>query len=162
MSRDYPSSQGGAAIGARLRRLSERIDREAEQIYKDAGVAFEQRWYGVINQLATHGAMSVGDLAQVLGVTHVAISQVRASLEAAKLVETRADFSDGRRRTLLLTASGKRLVKRLTPVWNALNAASRELDREAGGVIETLARLEAALDREGLAERATGQLGIST
>jgi hypothetical protein len=48
MSRDYPSRFGGAAIGARLRRLSDRIDREADGLYSALGIDFEQRWFGVM------------------------------------------------------------------------------------------------------------------
>ena len=65
---DYPSHHRGAAIGARLRRLSERIDREANAIYAEMDIEFEQRWFGVLNQLALSGPMSVGELAAVLGV----------------------------------------------------------------------------------------------
>lgn len=153
MSRDFPSRSGGAAIGARLRRLSDRIDREADGLYSAFGIDFEQRWFGVMNQLALNKAMSVSDLATALGVTHVAVSQTRAALIARKLISTADDPGDARRRVLTLSAQGRKLVKDLSPLWEALNDAARELDREAGGVAEALARLEAALDKRSLAAR---------
>lgn len=158
MSRDYPSSQGGAAIGARLRRLSDRIDREADRLYAELGVEFEQRWFGVLNQIVLNGPRSVSEIAEALGVTHSAISQTRAALAERGLIEAQSDPADARRRTLALSASGKKLVKRLAPVWEALNEAARELDREAGRAVETLAKLEAALDRKGLAARVRDKL----
>ena len=100
---------GGAALGAWLRRLSDRIDREAGRIYDEAGVEFEQRWFGVLNQLALHGARSVGEIAQAMGVTHVAVSQVRSAIEKAGLVISEADPNDGRSRKLRLTAKGQQL-----------------------------------------------------
>lgn len=153
MSRDFPSRSGGAAIGARLRRLSDRIDREADGLYSAFGIDFEQRWFGVMNQLALNKAMSVSDLATALGVTHVAVSQTRAALIARKLISTADDPGDARRRVLTLSAQGRKLVKELSPLWEALNDAARELDREAGGVADALARLEAALDKRSLAAR---------
>ena len=155
---DFPLSQGGAALGARLRRLSERIDREADRIYRESGVSFEQRWYGVMNQLAAHGPMTVGALAGALGITHAAVSQTRASLVAEGLLDVVADPADARRRTLVLSAAGKRLVIELQPLWRALSDVSTDLNREAPGLLDALDKLDAALERESLAQRVRARL----
>jgi DNA-binding MarR family transcriptional regulator len=162
MSRDYPSRFGGAAIGARLRRLSDRIDREADGLYSAFGIDFEQRWFGIMNQLALNTSMSVSELAEALGITHVAVSQTRAALAERGLIATTDDPSDARRRVLRLSASGRKLVKQLAPLWAALNAAARELDREAGNVAEALGRLEAALDKRALVARVRSKLDSET
>ena len=83
---DFPRSQGGAAIGARLRRLSETLDYDAARVYGALGIRFEQRWFGVLNQIDRHGPMSVGDLATQLRITHVSVSQTRQSLERAGII----------------------------------------------------------------------------
>ena len=150
---DFLRQMGAAALGAWLRRLSERVDREAARIYEDADVAFEQRWFGILNQLALHGARSVGDIAAALGVSHAAVSQSRASLEKAELVVSQPDPNDGRSRTLRLTPKGQQLYLRMAPLWEDMAKASAELDREAGGVVAALARLEQALDRTSLDRR---------
>lgn len=150
---DYVSSMRGAAIGARLRRLSVLIDAQAARVYDACGVTFEQRWFGVVNQLALNGPMGVGDLAEALGVSHPSISETRQSLERAGLITLDPDPADARRRTLALSAAGEVLVARLTPVWRQLDAAAKELDEEAGQVVEALSRLEAALERRSLQAR---------
>src|SRR3954447_15532095 len=99
-----------AAIGARLRRLSERIDREANAIYHQQGIAFEQRWYGILSLLDARGPLSVVEIARILGITHVAVSQTRRSLMEAGLVASSSDDKDGRRRTLSLTKDGAAFV----------------------------------------------------
>lgn len=150
---DFLHGMGGAALGAWLRRLSDRIDREAGRVYGEAGIDFEQRWFGVLNQLALHGARSVGEVAQALGVSHVAVSQVRGALEKAGLVTTEADPHDRRSRKLRLTPKGRETYLEMAPLWEKLALVSVELDREAGGVAHVLARLEKALDRRSLVER---------
>ncbi|WP_035018955.1 MarR family winged helix-turn-helix transcriptional regulator [Caulobacter sp. UNC358MFTsu5.1] len=152
-SGDYPRASGAAALGARLRRLSERIDRDAGRLYAALDVRFEQRWFGVLNQLVLHGPRSVGDLAAALGVTHVAVSQVRQALVAEGLVAEDRDPRDGRSRVLRLTDDGEALARRLAPAWDALSAAAVELDAEARDVLAALDRLEAALDRSSILER---------
>lgn len=150
---DYVASMQGSALGARLRRLSAAIDADAGRIYEAQGVRFEQRWFGVINQLALNGPMSVGMLADALGVSHPSVSETRQSLERAGLVEAVTDPQDARRRILALSAQGNALVERLRPMWNRFDVVARQLDEEAGGVVEALARLERALERKSLHAR---------
>jgi DNA-binding MarR family transcriptional regulator len=152
---DYPAEMGSAALGARLRRLSAAIDADAARVYAAQGIRFEQRWFGVLNQLALGGPMGVQDLANVLGITHVSVSQTRASLEKAGLVTSRADPEDSRRRILALSPSGQAMVERLRPLWDVFDEAARQLDAEAGEIVAALARLEQALARKSLHARIT-------
>ncbi|TWB63515.1 MarR family winged helix-turn-helix transcriptional regulator [Nitrospirillum viridazoti] len=156
---DYSRRLGGAALGARLRRLSETIDGDATRTYDTLGVTFEQRWFGVLNQLVLNGPLTVGELAGHLRITHVSVSQTRASLEKAGLARTTADPDDARRRRLALTPAGMALVDTLRPLWRALETAALELDAEAQAVTAALDRLEDALARRSLYQRVLDHLG---
>lgn len=154
--KDHVAKMAGAALGARLRRLSAAIDADASRVYAAKGIQFEQRWFGVVNQLSLAGPLSVRQLADLLGITHASVSETRQSLEKAGLITSEVDPSDARRRVLTLSASGKVLVAQLRSLWDAFDDAARELDAEAGGVTEALARLERALARKPLYERIAG------
>ncbi|WP_324698905.1 MarR family winged helix-turn-helix transcriptional regulator [Novosphingobium sp. RL4] len=143
----------GATIGAQLRRLSERIDRDVSRVYKHLGITFEQRWFGVLNQIVENGPMTVGHLAAALRVTHVSVSQSLRSLEAAGYVRALPDPLDARRRRQSLTGEGEALVARLTPLWLAMNSEAEALNREADDVAARLNRLDEALDRNTLYNR---------
>lgn len=158
---DFPRRQGGAAIGARLRRLSAAIDADAARLYARLGIRFEQRWFGVLNQLALNGSMSVAELSATLGITHVSIIQTRQSLERAGLVLSKTDKLDARKRLLTLSAKGRRTVAELESVWRAFDEAARELDAEAGHVVQALDRLEKALQRKSLLERLGEHLDVA-
>jgi DNA-binding MarR family transcriptional regulator len=155
---DYSRRSAGAAIGARLRRLSEQMDGDTGRIYATLGVRFEQRWFGVLNQLAVNGPMSVGELAAALGITHVSVSQTRRSLEAAGLIAATADTKDARRKLLTPTDAAQALIAQLAPLWKAFEAAALELDAEAGGAVAMLDRLDDALGRRSLYQRITERL----
>ncbi len=150
---DYVRSVGGAAIGARLRRLSERIDGDATRVYAALGIEFEQRWFGVLNQLALNGPATVTELASVLRITHVSVSQTRRSLEKARLIESNADATDARRRLLSLTTAGRNLIGQLQPLWQSCEEAALELTSEAGELMACLDRLDDALERRSLFDR---------
>lgn len=156
---DYLANAGPSALGGRIRRLSDRIDGDAGRIYHAQDVHFEQRWFGVMNQLVLHGSLTVTELAGILHIRHASVSQTRTSLERAGLVRTQPDPADGRSRTVLLTAKGKRLVEQMRPTWDALSIAATELEEEVGEVSRMLGRLEAALDRKSLFDRAKDALG---
>lgn len=155
---DYPRSQGGAAIGARLRRLSETLDYDAARVYGALGIRFEQRWFGVLNQLDREGPMSVGDLAARLKITHVSVSQTRQSLEKAGIIVAEPDESDARRRLLTLTPEGRALIASVKPLWRALDQAALALNAAAGEVVVALDRLDDALAEGSLFDRAMMEL----
>lgn len=155
---DYSREARGAALGARLRRLSERLDRESTRVYSVLGVRFEQRWYGLLNQIILNGPMTVGAIATSLRVTHVSISQARRSLEAAGLVQSLHDEKDARRRSISLTPQGQALIAKLTPLWQALGDSAMELNAEAGEVVAALDRLDKALDTRSLFDRVIGRI----
>jgi DNA-binding MarR family transcriptional regulator len=141
-----------------LRRLSERLDRESARIYSALGAQFEQRWYGILNQIVLNGPMTVGEIAASLRVTHVSVSQARRSLEAAGFVHSLNDAQDARRRPIALTLRGKALVTELTPLWQALGDSAEELNAEAGDVVALLDRLDDALDARSLFDRANARM----
>ena len=155
---DYSRHAGGEALAARLRRLSERIDRDGTQVYAAQNVVFEQRWYGLLNQLVINGPMSIGEIASALRITHVSVSQASRSLEAAGIVVSAADPADARRRQLKLTAKGNNLVEQLSPMWRAFNAVAEELNAEAGDIVRLLNMLDDALVRKSLFDRVIEKL----
>lgn len=155
---DYPKSVGGAALGARLRRLSEAVDRDATRVYATLGVRFEQRWFGVLNQLKVNGPMTVSELANALRITQASVSQTRQSLENADIVATELHPSDARQRHLVLTRNGNALIRRLQPLWDAMDAAALEVNDAAGDVVASLDRLDAALAQQSLFDRITAKL----
>lgn len=149
---------GGSAIGKRLRKLSSLIDQDAKRVYQAQGIEFEQRWFGLLNQLILNGPMSVKDIASALGITHVSVSEARKSLEAKKLIRATPDKADKRQRLLSLTQKGQTLIARLYPVWQALDDASEELNSETEDIAAALDRLSAALERKSLLARTIARL----
>ena len=159
---DYVMERRGAALGARLRRLSAMIDADAARVYAANGIRFEQRWFGVINQLALNGSMSVGALAEALGISHPSVSEARRSLENAGLVQSASDPRDSRRRVLTLSQAGAEFVSKLRPMWDVFDEVAQQLDAEAGEVTQALARLEQALARKSLYGRITERIRCSS
>jgi DNA-binding MarR family transcriptional regulator len=150
-----------AALGARLRRLSEAVDRDATRAYAHMGVHFEQRWFGVLDQLARNGPMTVSELAAALRITRASVSQTRQSLEDAGIIDTEDHPSDARQRHLVLTDAGSKLIRRLKSLWQAMDDAAIEVNDEAGDVVAALDRLDEALARQSMFDRIVRKLSSS-
>ena len=150
---DYNRALRGAALGARLRRVSERIDRDSTRVYAARDLEFEQRWFGILNQIARNGPMSVGAVAAALRISHASVSQARQSLERAGLVQSLSDDADARRQGVALTHRGVQLVESLRPLWSILEVVAQQLNAESGDVVTLLDRLEDALDARSLFDR---------
>lgn len=155
---DYSRSMGGQALGARLRRLSERMDRDCARIYAEHGVSFEQRWYGLLRQLMARGPLSVGEIAAELRISHASVSEARRSMEKAGILSARSAPEDKRKRTLHLTAEGEALCVRLAPLWAAFAKVAADLNAEAGDVVALLDRLDDALDHRSMQDRILAEM----
>ncbi|MGH8051525.1 MAG: MarR family winged helix-turn-helix transcriptional regulator, partial [Arenimonas sp.] len=101
----------------------------------------------------TYRVATVGELASVLGITHASVSQTRHSLERTGIIVSELDTADARRRRLVLTEAGNRLVDQLKPLWRAFEAAAVELTSTADQLIESLDRLDNALVAQSMFER---------
>jgi DNA-binding MarR family transcriptional regulator len=151
---DLIQQKGSAAFGTRLRRLSERLDREVEAIYRARGVVFQPRWFPVVILLAEEGEASVGELAATIGITHAAISQVRSELVGAGLIRVKTDKTDKRRQLLTLSPKGWRYAEELTPLWLAIAGATEKLLAvTAPDLLTSLGRIETALDAQPMIRR---------
>jgi MarR family transcriptional regulator, organic hydroperoxide resistance regulator len=154
--KDTIQQKGAAAFGTRLRRLSERLDRQVAALYRAHDLGFEPRWYPVVTLLNEHGPLSVGELAALIGITHVAVSQVRGELIRHRIVRAKADKADRRRQILEFTDKGEQLCETLKPIWRAVAQATEALWAEAAPkFLEQLDRIEAALERNPMDARAT-------
>ena len=159
---DFVRQKGAAAFGTRLRRLSERLDREVETIYRAEGIAFQPRWFPIVAALSEVGEASVGELAAQLGITHAAISQVRAELITGGVVRVKSDRADKRRQILALSSKGRRYAENLRPLWHSIAVASEALIAEAApDILTALSNIEIALDRETMMERIATDRGMA-
>lgn len=151
---DFVKARGIGAFGTRLRRLSERLDRDVRDLYRARSIDFEPSWYPLFAALDELGAMSVGEAATYIGVSHAAVSQIRGKLLAEGLITVKADAADLRRQMLHMTAKGRVLATRMRPLWRAIASATETMcEQSAPNMLRDLDAVEAALDNIGMRDR---------
>lgn len=151
---DLLAELGALALASRFKRLVDRLVQDGIRVYRDAGVAFEPRWFPVYYYLSHVGPSGVTDIARGLGVSHPAVNQVAREMARAGLVATYKDVSDKRRRVLALTRAGKQMLPTLEGVWRDVRAALQEIVNAGGDdFLDRVAAIERALDSEGFHAR---------
>ena len=79
----YLASLGKLALGSRLKALSDHFYGVADEVYRALGAPIESRWLPVLRYLWDSGPSTVTDVANAIGQTHSAVSQLTDKLVRA-------------------------------------------------------------------------------
>lgn len=145
---------GVLAIGTRLKRLSDLIFKQTDELYKSRQIALPARSFPIFQLLAANGSTSVTILAEQLGLTHPAISQMSKKLAAQGWLYFEQDSKDERKRMLLLTPQGYEMVDKLNPLWDLLRQVIHNILQVSGpSLIDNIQVIERALEKQSLVDR---------
>lgn len=149
----FLAEQGVLALGSRFKTLSDYFYDAADAIYRDRGITLQGRWFPLVRLLHERGPLSVTEIAEVIGQTHSAVSQLAAKLIEGGWLEATGDARDRRRRTLALTAKAESEVKAAQPVWEAIRTElEQRLAAQGSGLMHALSALEEDLAARPVAE----------
>ncbi|HEV2443405.1 MAG TPA: helix-turn-helix domain-containing GNAT family N-acetyltransferase [Steroidobacteraceae bacterium] len=148
---------GPLLLGSRLRKVSEALYGGVDEIYRGAGVDLPSRCFPILFLLRDQGRLGISELAQRLGQTHPAVSQMSRKLLRHRVVRESPDPGDHRRRLLSLSPRGRSVMARLEPVWRAIVAAVAELESDHP-LSQHLTAIDRALETRGFAARIRARL----
>lgn len=145
---------GVLAISTRLQRLSDLIRKDGLQVYKAHGIDFEPKWFPVIYSLHKKNVLSVVEIAAEIGYTHPSTISLLKELEKEKLIRSKKDKTDERKRLLQLTDKGKALVDRVLPVWEVIHAAITDLTNTRNNLMQAIVEVEERFREKSFLDRA--------
>ena len=149
----FLASQGVLALGSRFKALSDRFYDIADEVYRQAGLSLQARWFPLLKLLDERGPMSVTEIADAIGQTHPAVSQLSARLARDGWLAASGDPRDRRRRSLALTPLAQDQLRAAQPAWRAVEAElAARLAGQGSGLMHALALLEEDLAAHPLAE----------
>lgn len=158
---DIVKELGILAFGSRLKRFTERLMRDVSRIYREQDIDFEARWFPVFYLLKLESDMAITEIAATLGMTHPAINQIAGEMSRDGLIISVKDKSDERRRLLSLSARGRAMVPALELLWQDISDATNEILEEGdAGFLESVDRMENALDQKELYDRISARIKV--
>lgn len=143
---EFIKELGTLALGTRIKNLSESMMRDMAMIYKEQDIDFEPRWFTFFQLMLYKKESNVSQIARDLNQTHPSIVQIINSLETKKLIITRRDKTDNRKRLVRLSKKGKQLAKELIPLWKIVQTVSDEvLNETAPYLLDDISKIERSL-----------------
>jgi DNA-binding MarR family transcriptional regulator len=145
---------GILAISTRLQRLAETLRKDGVLIYKANNIDFEPKWFPVIYTLHFKPVLSVVEIANEIGYTHPSTITLLKELEKEKLIRSKKDKTDERKRLLQLTAKGQALIEQMKPVWEIMKAATTDLINTQNNLMKAIAEVEEQIREQSFLARA--------
>lgn len=136
---------GILAISTRLQRLSDQLRKDGQLIYQACGIDFEPKWFPVIWTLTSKPLLSVVEIAEEIGYTHPSTISLLKELEKIKLIRSRKDKTDERKRLIALTPKGRELVEKMRPVWHVMALSLAEITNTPNNLLRAVEEVEAKL-----------------
>lgn len=146
---EYIARLGLVALGSRMRAISDRLYATADEVYRLAGLDLQGRWMPLLRVIHDRGPLTVGEIAEAVGQTHSAVSQLADRLAEQGWVTVVADPADRRRRRLAPTPRAEAQMRAAKPLWRAIDELFASHCREQGiDLLHTLTAFERALTPE--------------
>ena len=147
MTQDVVRELGYLTLGSRLKRLGERLQGQAQVLLEEAGIGLSASCFPLLAALDRLGPLSVGELAEAVGVSQPGVTRLLGRLQSEGLVKSKPRTGDRRVRPIMLTRDGQQLVARTQQsVWPKIEAAVADACAEAAGpLLAQLDSLETAL-----------------
>ena len=140
-------------LGTQLRHLIELLDGAVQQAYVDAGLDYRPRYTPVMRALAQQQSATIGQLAELAGITQPAATQTVALMKKEGLLVVAAG-GDGRQRVVRLSPQGEAMLPHLQACWKATKRAADSLDAELEFPLsESLEQAIAALGKRPFGDR---------
>ncbi len=117
-------------LGTQLRHLIELLDGAVQHAYTEAGLDYRPRYTPVMRILAQQPSATIGQLAELAGITQPAATQTVALMKKEGLLQVLAGGVDGRQRVVQLSPQGEALLPQLQACWQATKHAADSLDAE--------------------------------
>jgi DNA-binding MarR family transcriptional regulator len=156
MVEDVVRQLGHLTLGTRLKRLGERLQSQTQRILDAHEVPIQAAQFPFLTAVDRLGPLTVGELAEAVGMTQPGATRALAQLAEEGLVEITSASDDQRRKRVTLTRQGKRLVEvGKRDVWPVIEMAVKDACRKlSGSLLEQLAALEDGIGEQPLDRRA--------
>ena len=156
MVEDFVRATGYLSLGSRFRRIGERLQSDVQKLAQREGIDVPIPFFPALTAIHRAGTLTVGGLAEAMGVAQPGVTRSLAQMQAQGLVKSTRDKADQRQRNITLTRKGEDLVLRThKDLWPRVRKAVTEMcGGLEGSLLDQLNQLEDELVRLPLDKRA--------
>lgn len=158
MVEDVVRSLGLLCLGTRLKRIGERLQADTQKIVDEHGMEIYASQFPYLAAIDRLGPLTIGELAEAVGVTQPGATRTIAQLIDSGLVLAEQTSEDQRRKLISLSAAGQNVVDIASrTVWPHIEGSVRDLcEGFEDALLAHLAAIEDGLSERPLARRIPG------
>ena len=104
---EFYRQTGPLALGSRLRQLGETLADQSSRVHQLYQLGIDTKWFPVFFILRNGDCLSISELAEAIGHSHVSVSKIVKEMTKAGLVKSEKVPGDGRINQVCLTEEGK-------------------------------------------------------
>lgn len=148
------TESGILALSTRLQRLSEQLRKDGALLYREFGIDFEPKWFPVIFTLHHKKILSVVEIANEIGYSHPSTISLLKELEKQKMIISKKDKTDERKRLIELSPKGLDLIEKMKPVWELISTILGEIADNNNHLLRAIEEAEEKLAAQSFLQRA--------
>lgn len=158
MQNSFFQKAGPAALGSRLRHISEQFTQDAAKIYHLYGLELEPRWFPILYALLLQDNQSVTKLAEVVGHSQASVSQIIKEMNSREFILIGKDPEDGRKTLVTLSRKAHQHLPALQQqVADVEQVVEHLLAQTEHNLWQALDEFDNLLNQESLFERVSQQ-----
>ncbi len=153
---DFVKERGYLTLGSRFKRLGERLQSDVQEFARAEGFDVPAGLFPAIGALDEAGSLTIGELAEALGISQPGATRTVEKLARLGLVRSVRKPADRRIKAVTLTDACQAMVLAAKDdLWPRVERSVAEICAGPGGpLLEILAAIERALDDQPLQRRA--------
>ncbi|WP_340151622.1 MarR family transcriptional regulator [uncultured Sneathiella sp.] len=155
MVEDFVRHKGYLTLGTRLKRIGDMLQADVQQLLDSESVAIQTGQYPLIAALDEFGPLTVGELAEALGVSQPGITRSVGQLVKQGVVTVERGEKDQRTKVVTLAPAGQAMVDRgKRDLWQVIDRSLADIcGEDTTPLLDELDRLETALAYKSLYRR---------
>jgi DNA-binding MarR family transcriptional regulator len=131
---DVVRALGFLCLGSRMKRIGEKLQADTQRIMDELVVPIQASQYPFLAAVDRLGPLTIGELADAVGITQPGATRALAQLVELGLLEVKRAPDDQRRKIVSLSKNGRRLVEvAKRDVWPRIERAVIDLCADLSG-----------------------------
>ncbi|UTW65491.1 GNAT family N-acetyltransferase [bacterium SCSIO 12643] len=112
---------GYLSVGSQMRRIYEKLQIEADRLYKDINVEFRSSWFPIYYTLMqSNRALSIMEITDAISYSRITVKNVIQEMEKLEYVMIDTNPLDNRSKLVSLTPKGHVVAEKLQDVWQVI------------------------------------------
>ncbi len=157
MEHDFLQKLKHLGFTARIKKLNESIVSSTVAHYNKSNLPLEPNWHVIFLLLKQKEALTVTEMAQVLGFSHPALIKITRKMKEQGYLQSQKDTKDHRKTIIQLSPKGLKTLPLFEKEWNRIQEVLQEVVDES--LLKKLDVLEQKLKEKSFGERYASRFG---